>query len=104
MAVYSATLSGVISVASAVASPGKRVRIRRLIVTTAVNGSLTLKQDIGGADETAVFPTIQARAQGPALDLYFDREMPQTAPGLALGFESGVAGDHGIWIEYDLVD
>ena len=104
MAVYSASLTGPLTVVGAVSAAGKRVRIRRLIVTTSANGAVTLKQDIGGAGESELFPIIQARSQGPALDLLFDREMPQTASGLALGVETNIEGDHGIWIEYDLVD
>lgn len=83
---------------------GKRIRIRRLIISTSINGSIEFKQDVGGPSEAIVLPQLEARATGPALDLAFERELPQTAPGLALGYESAIAGEHGIWVEYDVVD
>ena len=104
MAVYFA--SNLTSTTATISPPvaGKRIRIRRLIVSTSVNGGIEFKQDIGGSSEAIVLPQLEARSTGPALNLAFARELPQTAPGLALGYESAIAGQHGVWVEYDVVD
>jgi len=104
MAVYFATHlgAGTSTIASAVS--GRRIRIRRLIVSTATSGGIEFKQDIGGGSEARILPELQARSTGRALDFTFDGEIPQAAPGLSIGYESAIAGDHGIWVEYDVVD
>jgi len=83
---------------------GKRIRVRRLIVSTSVNTGFTLRQDVGGPDQADVAPTLQGRTGGTAIDLRFDREAPQTAPGKALGYFTDGIGAYGVWIEYELVD
>jgi hypothetical protein len=75
-----------------------------LIISAAVNGAIEFKQDIGGGSEARILPELQARSTGPALDFLFNTELPQAAPGLSLGYESAIEGDHGIWVEYDVVD
>lgn len=104
MATYFATHNNANSSTVAAATPGKRIRIRRLIVSATLDGTIEFKQDIGGDFEQRLLPELAASAAGPALDLRFERELPQTESGLALGYESAIAGKHGIWIEYDLAD
>lgn len=104
MAVYFATHAAETSATIAAAVSGRRIRIRRVIVSTAANGGVEFKQDVGGGSEARILPELQARSTGPALDFSFDKELPQAAPGLSIGYESAIAGDHGIWVEYDVVD
>lgn len=81
---------------------GKRIRVRRVIITTDTNGSVMLMADPSGAN-TPVMPRLEARAAGSPVDLYFEREFPITGSGEALGFSTDVGGRHGLWIEYELV-
>jgi len=104
MAVYFQTHSAMFSGGVVAAVAGKRIRVRRIIVTSSVNQTLTLKQDPGGASEAPLLCTLYARSGGAALDLAFDASPPQTAPGLALGYTTDAAGDYGVWLEYDLAD
>lgn len=85
------------------ATAGKRIRVQRVILSTAINTQFTLKQDIGGASDAAIGPTFEGRAGAGPMDLRFRKEQPQTAPGVALGYESTGIGNYGVWIEYDLV-
>lgn len=85
------------------ATAGRRIRVRRLILTTAVNTQFTIRQDVGGASDAAIAMTIEGRAGAGAIDLHFKSEMPQTAAGLALGYDATGIGNYGVWIEYDLV-
>jgi len=86
------------------AVPGKRIRVRRLIFSTAVNTSFTLRQDVGGGNQADIAATLQGRTGAGAMDLRFEQEMPQTAPGEALGYFTDGFGNYGVWIEYDLAD
>jgi len=104
MAVYfgSHTMEGSATVSGGVA--GRRLRVRRVIITTSLNGEVQIKQDPGGPSEALILPPLQARAGGSVLDLCFDRELPQTGPGMSLGYSTTVPGRHGVWIEYDEAD
>ncbi len=79
-----------------------RVRVRRLLVTTAANGVVRLKQN-PGPQEVLLTPSLQARAAGPPMDLSFTREYPQTEVEASLGYVTEIDGPHSIWIEYELV-
>jgi hypothetical protein len=83
---------------------GKRIRVRRLIVSSAVNTSFTLKQDVGGPDQADVSPAFQVRNGSAGVNYRFPREAPEAAPGKALGYMTDGIGNYGVWIEYDLVD
>lgn len=83
---------------------GKRLRIRRLIVSSAASGAFTFLEDPGGPNQAAILPILQLRAGDSGLDLRFDEEIPQTAPGESLGYETFITAAHGVWVEYDIVD
>ena len=102
MAVYFAEHSGPAAATAVLPSPGRRVRIRRLLLSTGTSGAVRLKQD-PGPDEQAVLPPLFVRAGGPALDARFGREFPQTDVGQTLCYASDIDGPHSIWLEYELV-
>lgn len=99
MAVYwSNETAPQVSKQAVAAAPGKRIRVRRLHVTTDANGSVELR-----SDATPITPAYQARLGGTALDKNYPREVPQTQPGEALNFATGITGNYTIWIEYEIV-
>lgn len=104
MAVYFQTHAGLFSGEAVAAVADKRIRVRRFILTSSINQSVTLKQDVGGASDAAICCTLYARSGGSAIDLRFDESQPQTGAGLSLGYTADAAGDYAVWIEYDVVD
>ena len=83
------------------ATPGKIIRVRRLMITCDTSASFKLKHS--GGDIT---PSFQVRASGSSLlDLRFDRDAPQTPRGANLEvFTPLLSGSYSVWVEYELVD
>lgn len=104
MAVYFASHVAGVSAPAVAAVPGKRIRLKRLIVSTDTNTGFTLAQDIGGASAADISPKFQIRASGGGIDYVFIDEKPQTGPGLSLGYTiDAVSASTGVWIEYEAV-
>lgn len=105
MAVYFATHQAGIAQVAVLGTAGKRIRVRRLIVSTDTNSTFVLQQDVGGAAQADVSPRFQARAGGTALNFSFPNEKPETAPGHSLGYLiDAVSATSAVWIEYDIVE
>ena len=102
MAVFFAEHAGPAASTAVLATPGRRVRIRRLLISTGTSGAVRIKGN-PGPSEQALLPPLFVRAGGPALDADFVREFPQTEPDQSLGYTSDIDGPHSIWLEYDLV-
>ena len=66
MAVYFQTHAGLFSGEAVAAVADKRIRVRRFILTSSINQSVTLKQDVGGASDAAICCTLYARSGGSA--------------------------------------
>lgn len=102
MAVYFKSHNTSFNSTAIAAVAGKRIRVRRLIVTSAINTRITLQQDLGGPNQADIAPVLESRQGGSPIDLSFPDECPQTAVGESLGYVASAIGDYGIWIEYDL--
>lgn len=83
------------------ATPGKIIRVRRLLISSDVTTVFQLKHSTG-----EVTPPFYIRAGGAnVVDLRFDRDAPQTPRGANLElFTEALAASYSVWVEYELVD
>ena len=102
MSTYFANHIGPTAVTAILPDAHRRVRIRRLLLTTSASGAVRFKRN-PGPSEVFILPDLHLRAGGPALDVSFDEEFPQTQRNDALGYTTDIAGAHSVWMEYELV-
>lgn len=85
-------------------TPGRILRVRRVLFSSDQNGFFELRHSSGSGEEANITPRFYVRAAGMSpLDIAFRGEAPQTPAGRSLGFYTELAGNYSIWLEYELV-
>ncbi len=80
------------------------IRVRRVLVTSDVSGQVELRTDYGG-DPSSISPILYVRQGGSSVaDLRFERESLNGARGKNVALVTTIAGNHGVLLEYDLVN
>lgn len=94
--------SGTTLAAGAVAD--KVLRIRRLLVSTSVDGYVHVVTDSAGA-ATPIAPTIYVRQAGDStVDLWFDSEPLNGERGKDVAIVAFLSGDYSLYFEYEVVE
>lgn len=82
----------------------KIIRLRRILFSASVDGSLQVVTDSGGA-ATPISPSLYVRQAGAStIDLLFDAEPLNGARGKNVAVSATVTGDYSVLVEYELVD